>query len=318
MKGIFLAAKNILLKPVFFHISFLLFFSIANGQSSPRSDSAGNKQQFDLDESAREQHWNAPTEPFKIIGPLYYIATEGIASYLVNTGDGLILMNSGMKESGPLIESSVQKLGFRLTDIKIILVSHAHADHVGAIAYLKRISGAKLEVMDREKLLIESGGINDFAYGSNPTFHFEPVKVDKVLQDGDSIKLGDITIHIFLTAGHTKGSTTFAMRLTEGGKSYKVVIADGSNINSEYRVFINPSYPGIADDLQKTFKTLQGLDPDIWLTWHTGIFHPTEKHNQSVSKGVAAWEDPDGYKTWINNNENKFNAEKNKEIKSGQ
>jgi metallo-beta-lactamase class B len=318
MKWNFLPAEGFPGKQVFFCIFYLVFFSLAHGQSSSRGDSAGNKQQIDLDESAKQQHWNVSTEPFNILGPLYYVGTEGIASYLVKTADGLILMNSGMKDSGPLIESSILKLGFRPTDIKIILVSHAHADHAGAVAYLKKISGAKLVVMDREKPLIESGGRTDFAYGSNQSFYYEPVKVDKVLQDGDSVKMGNITIYILLTAGHTKGSTTFVMQLTEGEKTYKVVIADGSNINSEYRVFINPSYPGIASDLQNTFKTLNGLDPDIWLTWHTGIFRPGEKHHQSLSKGVAAWEDPEGYKTWINNNEKKFEAEKNKEIKNGE
>ena len=139
-----------------------------------------------------------------------------------------------------MIEKSIAKLGFKPQDVKILLTGHAHIDHCGSTAYLKRNTGAQVAMIDAEVPLIESGGKTDFHYGAVPEFAFEPVKVDRVFRDGETIKLGDVAITALLTPGHTKGSTTFVMNVVDGGKSYTVVFPDGTSVNPGYRVMNGP------------------------------------------------------------------------------
>ena len=172
--------------------------------------------------------WTEPAEPMKVVGPIYFVGTKGLSVWLITTSQGHILLNTGMPSSGPMVEASIRKLGFKPDDIKFILTCHAHIDHVGGHTYLKNLSGAQVAMMKSGVDLLRSGGKNDFMYGNVPEFGFEPVKVDRVIRDGDTVRLGDVILTAIHTPGHTQGSTTWITNVTEGGKIYQGVFPDGS------------------------------------------------------------------------------------------
>jgi len=261
----------------------------------------------------QDRKWSAPAEPVKIAGPVYFVGTQGLAAWLITTPAGHILLNTAVPRSGPLIANSVRKLGFKPQDIKVLLAGHAHFDHVGGHAYIQRLSGARVAVMAREKELIESGGKLDFHYGARPGFAFDPVRAGQVLQDGDAIQLGGVTLTARLTPGHTKGCTTFSMTAVDDGQPYTVVFADGTSVNPGYRLVKDPSYPGIADDFRRTFSVLDGLKPDIWLHAHTDVFGFQGKRARAAKEGAAAWVDPAGYRQWLAEVRAKFEATVEKE-----
>jgi metallo-beta-lactamase class B len=153
--------------------------------------------------------WDEPTEPVKIAGPLYFVGTRGLSSFLFVTSEGNILFNTGMPSSGPMIVESIKKLGFKPEDIKVIINGHAHSDHAGAFAFMKEISGAQVAIMREDMQAIEDGGKDDFFYGWDwKVMGFPPCKVDRILRDGDTIKMGDLLLTAHHTPGHTRGSTT--------------------------------------------------------------------------------------------------------------
>ena len=199
------------------------------------------------------------------------MGTKGLNAFLIRSSEGLIIINTAMPGSGPMIEAAIRKLGFDPKDITLLLAGHAHNDHVGAHAYLQKISGAKVAMINEEKDLMESGGKLDFHYAAYKEYSFDPVKVDWVFADGDVLKLGDIAITALLTNGHTKGSTTFVTNVVDNGKVYTVVFPNGLSINPGYRVAKDPSYFGIGDNYRRTLYKLEMLKPDIWLPPHTEV-----------------------------------------------
>ncbi len=259
-----------------------------------------------LDATAKQRGWNEPAEPMTVVGPIHFVGTKGLTAWLITTSEGHLLLNTGMPPSGPLIEASIKQLGFKPEDVKWLLTCHAHIDHVGGLAYLKRITGAQVVAMDTEVELLQSGGKTDFNYGAIAEMQFEPVTVDRVIRDGEKVALGDVTLTARKTAGHTRGSTTWVTSVTEGGRAYTVVFADGTSVNPGYRLVKEPSYRGIADDYRRTFDTLGALKPDIWLTPHTEPFAFDAKRARAATEGVSAWVDPDGYRTWVDLQRKKF------------
>jgi metallo-beta-lactamase class B len=179
-------------------------------------------------------HWEEPVEPIKIVGPIYFVGTRGLGVFLFTTPEGHILMNTGMPSSGPMIVDSIKKLGFKSEDIKIMINGHAHIDHAGAFAFLKQqIPGAQLAVMREDVPAMESGDKSDFKYGDD--FVYPPVKVDRTLRDGDTIKIGDVVLTAYLTPGHTRGATTWVANIVDGGNAYVVAFPDGAGFNPGYR-----------------------------------------------------------------------------------
>jgi metallo-beta-lactamase class B len=244
--------------------------------------------------------WDEPADPAKVVGPIYFVGTKGLGSFLITGSEGHVLLYTGMPGSGPMIEKSITRLGFNPKDVKLILTGHAHVDHVGGHAYLKRVTGAKIAMMREEVELFESGGRLDFQYGRDREFAFEPAKVDTVFRDGDEIKLGDFTLRALLTPGHTMGSTTYVMTVSDRGTTYTVVFPDGTGVNPGYSVGRrNPSYQGIGDDYRRTFHILEGLKPDIWLAPHNDVDDLTDKLARAAKVGTAAWVDPEGYKKFV-------------------
>src|SRR5687768_12081086 len=163
--------------------------------------------------------WTTPFPAFRIAGNLYYVGSKGLASYLIATPQGHILINSNLEESVPQLRASVESLGLKFNDIRILLISHAHWDHDAGSAAIKRITGAKYMVMDGDAPVVESGGASDFQYGRQTSMRYPAASVDRVLHDGDEVKLGDAVLVARLTPGHTRGTTTWTMRVSEGRKT---------------------------------------------------------------------------------------------------
>ncbi len=253
--------------------------------------------------------WTKPFPPHRIAGNLYYVGSEGLASYLVATTQGLILVNSSLKASVPLIQRSVGQLGFRFSDIKILLISHAHSDHCAGSEMVKKLIGARYFVMDGDVPVVESGGRVDFQYGSTKYMQFPPVKVDRVLHDGDTVQLGEAVLVAHLTAGHTKATTTWTMDESEGGKMLHVVIAGSPNVNPGYKLVGNHAYPQIAEDYRHSFEVLKGLPCDVFLGAHGSYYGLKEKYARWKRGGHDAFIDPDGYKSFISDREQAFEAE---------
>ena len=192
--------------------------------------------------------WTEPFPPFHIAGNLYYVGSKGLANYLIATPQGNILINSDLEANVPMIRASIEKLGFKFEDTKILLISHAHWDHVAGSTMIKEMTGARYMVMDADAPVVESGGKTDFQYGNNPAFLYRPTTVDRVLHDGDEVRLGSTVLVAHLTPGHTKGCTTWTMKVIERGKTYHVVIVGSPNVNPGYKLVGNTTYPQIAED----------------------------------------------------------------------
>jgi metallo-beta-lactamase class B len=253
--------------------------------------------------------WTRPIPPFQIVGNLYYVGSEDLASYLIVTPKGDILINSNLEVSVPQIESNVKALGFKFSDIKILLISHAHFDHCAGSARVKQLTGARYFVMDGDVPVVESGGKADFQYGSDPTTHYPPAKVDRVLHDGDMVRLGGVVLTAHKTAGHTKGTTTWTFDETEAGKVLHVVIVGSPNVNPGYKLVGNNAYPRIAEDYRHGFQVLKSLPCDIFLGAHGGYYGLLEKLNRRQHDDPDAFIDPEGYKAYIADREQAFEAE---------
>lgn len=257
--------------------------------------------------------WTEPFPAFKIVGNVYYVGSRGLASYLITTPKGHILINSNLVSSVPQIRESIEKLGFRFSDVKILLISHAHWDHDAGSAEVKKLTGAQYMVMDADVPVVESGGKADFQYGNNAGMLYPPAKVDRVLHDGDEVKLGDVVLTAHLTPGHTKGCTTWTLKVNDAGKSYNVVIVGSPNVNSGYKLVNNPQYPNIATDYDKMFRVLQQLPCDIFLGAHGSYFNMEEKFAKLFAKvkggGVNPFIDPEGYQSFVSEKEQAFKSE---------
>ncbi|MES2393778.1 MAG: subclass B3 metallo-beta-lactamase [Acidobacteriota bacterium] len=255
--------------------------------------------------------WTIPIAPFRIADNLYYVGSKDLASFLIVTPAGDILINSSLQESPPLIEKSIAQLGFHMNDIKILLISHAHFDHDAGSSEILRLTGAKYMVMDDDVPVVESGGARDFAY---PDDRYPPARVNRILHDGDKVRLGGTVLTAHKTAGHTRGCTTWTMRTTVDGKPRDVVIVGSWNVNHGFRLVDSPgspaSYPGIAADYQRAFATLKALPCDIFLGAHGAYFDMLAKLDRRTSPDdKRVWIDPDGYRAAVASHESSFAKE---------
>lgn len=261
--------------------------------------------------------WTQPFPPHHIIGNIYYVGSQGLASYLITTPQGNILINSSLESSVPLIRESIEKLGFRFSDTKILLISHAHWDHCAGSAAIKELTGAKYMVMDADVPEIEAGGKGNFQYGDSMTSRYQPTKVDRILHDGDEVKLGDTVLVAHLTPGHTKGTTTWTMKAKEGNKTYNVVIIGSPNVNTGYKLVNNALYPQIADDYARMFRVLKSLPADVFLGAHGNYYGMEAKFAQMKDGGANPFIDPEGYKKYVADKEQEFLAELAKQKAAG-
>jgi len=257
--------------------------------------------------------WTNPFPPYRIIGNIYYVGSQGLASYLITTPQGNILINSNLEKSVPMIRESIEKLGFRFSDTKILLISHAHWDHCAGSAAIKELTGAKYMVMDADVPAIEDGGKLNFGrdtkFSDSGTSQYQPAKVDRVLHDGDQVKLGDTVLTAHLTPGHTKGTTTWTMKVADGGKTYNVVIVGSPNVNPGYKLVNNALYPQIASDYERMFRVLKSLPCDVFLGAHGNYYGMEAKYARMKAGEPNPFIDPEGYKNYVAEREQTFRAE---------
>jgi metallo-beta-lactamase class B len=253
--------------------------------------------------------WTNPFPPYRIIGNVYYVGSQGLASYLITTPQGHILINSSLESSVPLIRGSIEKLGFKFGDVKILLISHAHWDHCAGSAAVKELTGAKYMVMDADVPEIEAGGKGNFQYGDSPASRYQPTKVDRVLHDGEEVKFGGTVLTAHLTPGHTKGTTTWTMKAKEGDRTYNVVIIGSPNVNAGYKLVNNTLYPQIASDYERMFRILKSLPCDVFLGAHGNYYGMEAKFARMKEHAANPFIDPEGYKSYVAEREQTFRAE---------
>lgn len=253
------------------------------------------------DETSRS--WNKPVAPFRIAGNLYYVGAIEITSYLITTPEGHFLLDGGFVETAPQIEHNIAELGFKLTDVKFLLNSHAHYDHAGGLAELKKVTGAKFLASEGDAPLLRSGGHGDFRFGD--TLTFPPIAPDQIVHDGEAIRLGNQMVVAHLTPGHTKGCTTWTTKIRDGDKVYDVVFV-GSQSALDYKFVGQESYPGITADFERSFALLNHLPCDIFLASHGSFFHFVEKHERLLRGDANAFIDPNGYKAYLRESEQEF------------
>lgn len=237
--------------------------------------------------------WRKAIPPTRIVGPIHYVGTYGLAVYLVTTPAGHILIDGGMPGSGPEIVRSIEAAGFKPADIKILLTTQGHCDHVGTMAFMKQATGGRVIVMKGDEGLLASGGKTDYVFGAQPDFHFPAVAPDEVIGDGHVVTLGGVSLTARHTPGHTPGTTTWTTSVADGGRSYRVVFAGSTFVNPGTRLVKNPSYAGIEADYRRSFALLQSLPVDIYLAGHAQAFDFHAKRERATTEGPRAFVDAD-------------------------
>jgi len=254
-----------------------------------------------------------PFPPLRIIGNLYYVGTYDLAVFLITTPAGHMLINTGVNDSTAPIRANIEALGFKFNDIKLLLATHGHWDHVAAMAEIKRLTGARMLMHEEDAPLVESGGSMDYRYPNGRGPVYEPVKVDQRLKEGDKIRLGGTELAVIHHPGHTRGSTSFMYTVREGGRDYKVLIANMGSINPGVMVTGMPAFPGITDAYATTLKRQKQLRPDVWVSSHAPQFNMHQKYQPGDKYDPKRFVDPDGYQAKIQFYEKLYNAQLERE-----
>jgi metallo-beta-lactamase class B len=249
---------------------------------------------------------NQAVEPLHILGNIYYVGTSGVSSFLIVTPEGHILLDSGFNQSVPLIRASIAALGFRFEDIRILLSSHAHFDHVAGHASIQEQTGARIMASQLDADVIARGGEQLWE-------GWRPSRIDRVIRHGDRIRLGQTELTAHLTPGHTKGCTTWTMDVAEGGRKYRVVFVGGYTINPGVRLIDNVEYPIIAEDYARTFRVLKSLQPDVFLAQHPDIFGLEQKRAKRRAGGPNPFVDRAGYRTRVREGEDAYREQLRRE-----
>ncbi|QIO32558.1 BJP family subclass B3 metallo-beta-lactamase [Bradyrhizobium sp. 1(2017)] len=242
------------------------------------------------------QKWTAPFEPFQLIGNIYYVGTAGIAVYVIKTPQGLILMDTAMPQSTGMIKDNIVKLGFKVSDIKIILNTHAHLDHTGGFAQIKKETGAQLVAGERDKPLLEGG----YYPGDekNADLAFPPVKVDRTVKEGDKVMLGDVTLTAHETPGHSPGCTSWEMSVKDGDQNREVLFFCSGTVALN-RLVGQPTHPGIVDDYRATFSKAKAMKIDVLLGPHPEVYGMQAKRAQMKDGSPNPFVKPEELATYI-------------------
>lgn len=263
---------------------------------------------------AQNSDWDEPFPPHRIADGLYYVGSKGLSTYLITTSQGHILINSSFERTLPIIRANVEKLGFKLSDVKILLGSHAHNDHMEGNAQFKELTGAKVYVMQGDDQVISSGGAGQYLYKDR----WKPCKVDRVLKDGDTVTLGGTVLTAHLTPGHTRGNTTWTMTATDRGTKYNVVIVGSPNVNSGFQLVNNPTYPQMGADYARTFEVLKSLPCDIFLGAHGNYYGMVEKYaRMKTHPDQNPFVDPEGYRAYVKEREEAYRKTLAEQQKNG-
>jgi metallo-beta-lactamase class B len=247
-------------------------------------------------QSARERvEWNKPVEPFRVVGPIYYVGAAGVSAFLIASSDGAILLDGALPETAPQIAANVTKLGFKVTGIRFLLNSHAHFDHAGGLAELKKASGATLVASAGDAPALKSGGAGIPAVG-----------VDRIIADRDTVTLGDTTLQALVTPGHTKGCTTWTMNARDGQRLLRVVFYCSTSVVAP--LVGNENYPEIVDDYERSFRTLRELQADVFLANHPTFFELERKRKQMATGAGNPFVDSSELQRFVTSSERAFRA----------
>ncbi|PAW92101.1 subclass B3 metallo-beta-lactamase [Mucilaginibacter sp. MD40] len=238
--------------------------------------------------------WTRSIAPFRVVGNLYYVGTADLACYLITTKEGHILINTGLASSENIILENIKKLGFKVSDVKILLTTQAHFDHLGAMAAIKKITGAKMLADYADASVIADGGLSDYDLdGKHRTF--KPIHVDRILHNDDHITLGNMALTMLYHPGHTKGSCSYLFNVTDKGRTYRVLIANMPTIVTDKDFNAIPAYPKIAKDYAYTLAAMQKLKFDIWLASHGSQFDLLKKYPAAKNYRPSVFMDKENY-----------------------
>jgi len=250
--------------------------------------------------------WSRPTEPFRIVGNVYWVGTYDLSSYLITSPDGHIVINTGLADSVPQIRANIETLGFRVADVRILTATHAHWDHVAGLAALEKMTGASVQMSAPDADVLESGGKSDFRWGKDPQAWFDPVAVDRRLADGDTIRLGANVLTLRLHAGHSKGASSFTFTVRDGARDYRVGIINMGSINPGVRVSGMPGFPDIGDAYARTFAAQKGLVLDVFLASHASQFGMHQKRKPGDPYDANRFVDAKGFRAAVDELEATF------------
>ena len=250
---------------------------------------------------AQRANWTRPFPAHRVIGNLYSVGTYDLSAFLITSDEGHILINTRLEDSTPLIGKGMESLEFKLEDVKILLTMQAHWDHTAALAEIKKITAAEMWATAGDAPLLEDGGFSDALFGGKVLF--KPVKVDRVIKDGEVIKLGKTRLTLVETPGHTNGSASYTMKVREAGRDYDVVIANMASINHGKRMVVNPTYPGVSEDFVETFRKQKALPVDVWVAAHASQYGLHDKHKPGQEYDPKTFVDPEGYRAAVERHE---------------
>lgn len=237
--------------------------------------------------------WTQPFPAHRVIGNLYAVGMADLSVFLITTDEGHILINTGLEDSTPHIRRNIESLGFKLEDVRILLCMQAHFDHTAALAEIQKISGAQMLSTVKDKRILEDGGFSDPHFGGQVTF--KRIKVDRMLNDGDVIDLGNVSLRVHDHPGHTEGSSSYSMQITENGRIYNVLIANMGTINPGKKLVVDPTYPGVAEDFAKTYREQRAMKVDVWVAAHGSQYGLHGKYTPGQPYSPDTFVDPDGY-----------------------
>ena len=237
--------------------------------------------------------WLQTHPAFRVIGNLYGVGGVDLASYLITSDDGHILINTGIEGSLKDIEKNITTLGFDIADVKILLSMQSHFDHTADLALIREITGAKMYATKKDARVLEDGGLSDPHFGGLETFR--PVTVDKIVEDGEIIELGEIRLKVYYHPGHTEGSSSYGMQVVENGKTYNVLISNMGTINPGKKLLVDPTYPGVSEDFAHTYRSQKQIGADIWVAAHKSQYGFYFKYKASQPYSPETFFDPKGF-----------------------
>jgi metallo-beta-lactamase class B len=237
--------------------------------------------------------WRQPFPGHRVIGDLYAVGTAGLSVFLITSDEGHILINTGMEDSMPLIRENIEAVGYRLEDVEILLTQQSHFDHTAALAEIKELTGAQMWATEKDARVLEDGGFSDPHLGGQVMF--EPIEVDRIIRDGEVLELGDIRLLVHVHPGHTEGSSSYSMQVSENGRDYDVVIANMGTINEGKRMFVDPTYPGVGEDFAETFRRQRAMNVDVWVAAHGTQYGMQDKYRPGQPYSPDTFVDPAGY-----------------------
>ena len=242
---------------------------------------------------AQPEGWVRPYPGFQVIGNLYGVGTYDLSVFLITSDEGHILINTGLADSTGMIRENMASLGFRLEDVRILLTQQSHWDHTAALAEIKEIAGAEMWATEDDARVLEDGGFSDPHFGGQVSF--PPLSVDRIISEGDVIELGDIRLTVYEHPGHTEGSSSYEMTVTENGRDYRVLIANMGTINAGKQLVVDPTYPGVADDFASTYSRQKAMEIDVWVAAHGGQYGLHDKYEPGQPYSPDTFVDPAGF-----------------------